>query len=102
VLDNNNELWIGTKAGINIINNINNPKSSVRRVYGMRNQIRFFKKYVNIIGFLVLFIKSLLKFIIYLREFETIDLFKVLFLELFIGNIDLDFKIIDKYQDYTK
>jgi len=39
VLDNNNELWIGTKAGINIINNINNPKSSVRRVYGMRNQI---------------------------------------------------------------
>jgi len=37
-MDNNLELWVGTTAGINIISNINNPKNSIRKVWGMRNQ----------------------------------------------------------------
>lgn len=37
-LDKNNELWVGTSAGINVINDINNPKNTVRKIWGMRNQ----------------------------------------------------------------
>uniref|UniRef100_A0A7C3MKE1 Uncharacterized protein n=1 Tax=Dictyoglomus thermophilum TaxID=14 RepID=A0A7C3MKE1_DICTH len=54
----------------------------------MRNKIRFFKKHGKPFVYIPLFLESIAKFIINFQKFSKIDLFKALFLELFVGNIE--------------